>query len=275
MKIAPLFAALVLPLAAHPDPRHTLEEINSHLAQTPEDQELLRQKAQVYLSTGNPGEAAAIFLALQKLGPDEPANLLLDARVALAKDERESSAAKARALVARHARFDRGWKFLAQAEESVGRRDAALAAMLRYLEISAHPEPGEVLTCAGWLQGRGATGDLETAVAVLDGGLAKAGCLSGLHHKAIEIELGLGHYDSALRRIDALAARFRPSVDLSLKRADILEKAERFKEAADACDSALALMDALPATRKRSDAFQQQFAAMAKRKAANLEKPGS
>ena len=275
MKIAPLFAALVLPLAAHPDPRHTLQEIDSHLAQAPEDQELLRQKAQLYLSTGNPTEAAAIFLALQKLGPDEPANLLLDARLALSRDERESAAAKARALVTKHSRFDKGWKFLAQAEESAGRRDAAIAAILRYLEITVYPEPGEVLTAVGWLQGRSAAGDAEAAVAVLDGGLAKTGCLSGLHHKAIEIELGLGRYDSSLRRIDALAARFRPSVDLSLRRADVLEKANRFREAAQACDSALALLDALPATRKRSDAFQQQFAAMAQRKAANLQKLGS
>ncbi|WP_052574083.1 hypothetical protein [Haloferula sp. BvORR071] len=275
MRISLLLALLPLALSAHPDPRHTLDELNAHLAQAPNDQELLRQKAALYLSINQLAEAATISTQLLQLGPDSPENQLVDARLALAKDERDSAVAKARAIVARQPKFTDGLLFLAHAEDTAGHRDHAIAAMRAYLEHAVEPGPSEVLTCAAWLQARGQSGDAEAAVAVLDLGLAKIGCLSGLHHKAIEIELSLGRYDDALRRLDALAARFRPSVDLSLRRAAILENASRFKDAADACDSALALLDALPGPRKQSPAFRQQFEAIAARKAANLQKSGA
>jgi predicted Zn-dependent protease len=274
VRIIPLLALVPLVLAAHPDPRHTFEEIQSHLAQSPNDPELLRQKAGVYLDVNQPDEAAAVVAILLQLGPEDPENLLVDARITLAKGEKEAAAIKARALVARHAKHERAWRFLATAEEAAGRRPEAIAALRTFLDLSTHPGPSEVLTCAGWLQERGATGDAEAAIAVLDQGLAKIGCLTGLHHKAIEIELGLGRYDPALRRIDALTARFRPSVDLSLRRAEILEKAGRFQEAAAACDAALALLDILPASRKLSDGYRRQFEAVTKRKAENLERAG-
>lgn len=262
-------------MSAHPDPRHSFEEIEAHLAESPNNQELLRQKAGVYLSINQAEEAAAVAALVLQLGPEDPENLLVDARITLAKGEKEAAAIKARALVARHPQHEAAWRFLGTAEELAGHRSEAIAALRKFLNLSTHPGPSEVLTCAGWLQERGEAGDVEEAIAVLDQGLARIGCLTGLHHKAIEIELGLGRYDSALGRIDALTARFRPSVDLSLRRADILEKAGRFKEAAAACDSALALLEMLPSARKKSDAYQRQFEAVAKRKAEDLEKAAS
>lgn len=272
VKIVALLFLLPLVLGAHPDPRHTFEEIEAHLAKSPNDPELLRQKAGVYLAVNQPDQAAAIVALLLQLGPEDPENLLVDARITLAKGEKESAAAKTRALVAKHGKHEAAWRFLATAEDAAGHRAEAIAALCKFLDISTHPGPSEVLTCAAWLQERAAPGDADAAITVLDQGLARIGCLTGLHHKAIEIELGLGRHDAALKRIDALTARFRPSVDLSLRRAEILEKAGRFKEAAAACDSALALLDMLPASRKQSDGYKRQFEAVSKRKAEDLEK---
>lgn len=276
MKITAFLAALLLlpTLAAHPDPSHTLEHLEEHLAETPDDQALLRQKAGLLITTGHPDEARAVVSRLLELGADQPENLLVEARLLRGRKDPGGTVAKARSLVAGHPKFAAGWKFLAESEDAVGRRDEAITAMRRFLDISAKPGPTEVLTCAAWLEERGAPGDAEAAVSVLDLGLAKIGCLTGLQHKAIGIELELGRHDSALRRIDALTARFRPSVALSLRRADILEKAGRFQEAVAACDSALALLDALPASRKNRPAYREQSDAVTKRKAENMAKPG-
>lgn len=272
MKTAALLVLLPLVLSGHPDPRHTMGEIEAHLAQSPNDPELLRQKAGVYLDVNQPEEAAKVSALLLQLGPEDPENLLVEARITLAKGEKDSAAAKARAIVAKHPKHELAWRFLATTEELAGHRDEAIAAMRTHLDLSTHPGPGDVLTCAAWLQEGGTASDLDAAIAILDQGLARIGCLTGLHHKAIEIELGLERYDAALRRIDALTARFRPSVDLSLRRAEILERAGRFKEAAAACDDALAMLDILPAVRKQSDGFRQQFEAVSQRKAEDLGK---
>ena len=264
----PFLAALLIPLAltAHPDPSHTLEQLEEHLTETPDNQELLRQKADLFLSTHHPELARPVVDRLLALDSKQPENLLLDARVCRSKKD-TATRAKAANLVKSHPKFAQGWLFLSQVEDEKGHRKEAIAALRQALDLSVKPSPADVLTCAAWLEKRG---DKTEAIAVLDQGLAKIGVLTGLHQKAIELEVPLGHYDSALRRVDALTARYRPSVAYSLQRADILESAGRFKEAAAACDSALALLDVMSASRKSAPAWKDQFEMVSQRKAKNL-----
>lgn len=274
MKLSLLFlAAFMLPLglSAHPDPSHTLEQLEEHLTKTPDDQELLRQKADLFLSTNHPELARPVVDRLLALDPKKPENLLLDVRVCRAKKD-TATRRKAAELVRAHPKFAPGWLFLAHVEEDKGHRTEAIAAMHQAIDLSAKPSPTDVLTCAGWLEKRG---DKTEAVAILDQGLAKLGVLTGLHQKAIEIEVPLGHYDSALRRLDAMTARFRPSVALSLQRADILESAGRYKEAAASCDNALALLDVMPAAKKSNAAWKKQVETVSQRKAKNLVRAGA
>jgi len=160
-----------------------------------------------------------------------------------------------------------GLLFLARVEDERGNSKEAIAAMRQALDLSAKPSPTDVLSCAVWLD---KSGDKTSAITALDQGLAKLGVLTGLHQKAIQLEVPLGHYDSALRRVDAMITRFRPSVAFSLQRADILESAGRFKDAAASCDSALALLDIMPVARKTDAAWKQQFEAVSLRKEKNL-----
>jgi predicted Zn-dependent protease len=268
--------ALLIPAAlhAHPDPSHTLAELDAHLIETPDDQETLRRKAELLLDTGNPAAASPVIGRLLVLDARHADNLLLDARLAYAKGAKDESKAKARSLLNLKPEHAEAWNFLSRLEEEGGHRDAAIAAKRRYLGLTTKPGPSDVLTCAAWLNERHGPGDDESALAILDAGLARLGCLSGLHYAAIPLELELGLHDSALRRIDVLVARYRPSVDLAMRRAQILEHARRYKEAAEACDSAIALLDALPSARKRNAAYQEVLADISKRKADNLLKAG-
>ena len=272
MKHALLLAALLIaPLSAHPDPRHTLDEIEAHLLEKPGDPDLLLRKADMLLLTMQLEAAEQVVADLRKVEPDRAEVLLMDARLSLDLGKQGEVVEKARSLVVRHPRSAEAWKFLARAEEASSQRQQAIAAMRKHIDLAAKPGPSDTLLCAGWLQ---EGGDPAAAVKVIDQCLAKVGCLSGLQHKAIGIEMELERYDSALRRIDALEARFRPAIDLSLKRAEILAKAGRFREAASACDSALALLDALPSSRKRGEAYQQYVALVTARKAENERMAG-
>jgi len=274
MKLSLSFlTAFLLPLvlSAHPDPSHTLEQLEEHLAQKPDDQELLRQKADLFLATHHPELARPVVDRLLALDSKKPEHLLLDARVCRAKKD-TGTRRKAAELVKAHPRFSPGWLFLAQIEDEKGHRKEAIVAMRQALDLSSKPSPSDVMTCAAWLEKRG---DKTDAVAVLDQGVAKLGVLTGLHQKAIELEVALGHYDSALRRIDAMTARFRPSVALSLQRADILESAGRYKEAAASCDSAIALLEVMPAAKKASAAWKAQVGTVSQRKAKNLARAGA
>lgn len=263
-----IFLLPILPLSAHPDPSHTLEQLEEHLAVTPDDSVVLRQKATLLLSTEHPDLARPIVDHLLTLHDGQPEDLLLDARTRHAEND-GSAPAKASALVAACPEFAPGWSFLARIEEEQGHRGPAIAALRRTLDLSPHPSPTDVLTCAAWLEERG---DYPAAIAILDQGLARIGVLAGFHQKAIALEIKLGRFDAALHRIDLLAARFRPSVELSSQRAAIFEKAGRYPEAAASYDSALALLNAMPASRKSDDSYRGRFEIIAKRKAECLAK---
>lgn len=270
MKHALLFAALLtFPIAAHPDPRHTLDEIEEHLQETPNDPELLMRKADLFLQTKSFDEAAEIIAKLLESQPKNPELLMLDARLLLDLEKNEEAASKMSVLTEAHPRNAEAWRLRARAEEAREQREVAIMAMSKHMELAAKPNPGDALMAAGWLEEKG---DAAGAVKILDQCLSKVGCLSGLHQKAIGLEIGLERYDSALRRIDALEARFRPSLELSLKRAEILEKAKRFDEAANACDSALALLEAQPSAKKRGVVYQHHFQVLSTRKAENQKK---
>lgn len=270
MKRALLFATfLICPLAAHPDPRHTLDEIEEHLQEKPGDPELLMRKADLFLQTRQFDAASEIIAKLLETRSNNPDLRLLEIRLLLDQEKAEEAAAKASVLTEAHSRNAEAWRLRALAEEARGRRQEAIVAMGTHMDLAAKPNPGDALLGAGWMAEKG---DPAGAVKILDQCLSKVGCLSGLQQKAIGLEMELGRHDSALRRIDALEARFRPSVDLSLKRAEILEKAERFSDAAAACDSALALLEAQPSSRKRGVVFQHHLQLVSKRKAANETK---
>lgn len=268
-------ALLMLPTAtsfAHESPSHNLKQLELHLAETPDDPDLLRQKAAILLEKRHPKMAAKVVRKLMESAPDVPENRLLQVRLDAASGEDAQALTDASALVESHPKFAPGWNTLADLEATAGSRDKAIAAKSRYLELQPKPDPSDVMTCAGWLRDRAGSGDAQAAIKVLDRGLARLGCLTGFHEMAISLEMGTGDYDSALRRIDVLEARYRPTVALSLRRADILEKACRYPAAAAACDSALALLDLQSPTRKATPEFKEQRDAVTRRNAENLTK---
>jgi len=259
---------LVSPIHAHPDPSHTLEEIDRHLADSPDDPDLLKRKAELFLQTGHVRDAIPIAVRLLTISPDDPTVLLLQARVSMVRGKQEDALKRLEEINRRFPTFGEGWAVMAGMLHSTGHTDEAIAAKLRQLETRDHTGPGDILNAVAWLGERGNPGDAETSVTLLDQGIASFGNVIELQRTAIRLECSLARYDTALRRVDTLVARYRPSVAFSLLRADIHEAAGNHREAASACDSAIALLD----TETNNQALAPLRESIIRRKEMNLRK---
>lgn len=264
-----LAGALLVPSLseAHPSPSHTLDEINEHLEESPNDQAQLRSKAHILIVMGKFEDAHEIVHQLIHADPKNPENLLLDARITVLLEKNINGAiTEAESLTKSAPDFGPGWDFLADLLYQTGRKDKAIAAKKKYLEVSESKNPSDYLTCAAWLRDRGKAGDAQAAIEVLDQGTARIGVLTGLEQAAIALDLSLKQWNSALRRIDLLTARLRPNVDLASQRADILMQAGRFAEAAAAYDSAIAILKASPSWKRDPDGLEQRLAKLLEQK---------
>lgn len=142
---------------------------------------------------------------------------------------------------------------------ALARLDRHLEAADRYtLAIDHEPvsNPEHYLERAQALR---AAGDehRERALRGLDAGMDRLGLVVALAMCAIEIEVDLGRYDSALARVDRLAARSPRQETWLAKRGEILEVAQRPEEAHGSYLRMLTEIDNLPAQRRRTSAMTQ------------------
>ncbi|RYD30550.1 MAG: hypothetical protein EOP87_16470, partial [Verrucomicrobiaceae bacterium] len=108
---------LALPLAAHPDPRHTLEHLEEHLKESPDNPQLLAQKVELLMDTEHLDLARPVCDRLLEVAPGKREFLLLDAKVTLEERDTASALGKTRAITAANPDFAAGWKFLSRVEE--------------------------------------------------------------------------------------------------------------------------------------------------------------
>lgn len=257
---------------AHPSPSHTLDEINAHLEDSPNDPALLRDKAETLITMNRLGEARDISNQLLKAAPTEPENLYLAAKLTLLNGDSAQALAQTENLTRTTPGFAPGWNLHADLLYQATRRDEAIVAKQKYLQISETQDAAEYVTCAAWLRERGRPGDPQAAIVLLDQGVARIGVLMGLEQAAIEIDLSLKQWDSALHRLNILTARFRPSADLNVQRANILMQAGRFQEAASAYDAAIAILQASPSANRKPEQLIPRIAALQEQKQAALSK---
>ena len=118
--------------------------------------------------------------------------------------------------------FERGRACLA-----LGRIDRAARDFGRAIAGMPQPRPEHVIARRDALL---ALGRLSDAVAALDEGMARLGPIPSLELPAVELDLDLGRYDRALRRLDTLLAQRTNPVWVA-RRGDVLVQAGRPTEA--------------------------------------------
>ena len=103
------------------------------------------------------------------------------------------------------------------------------------------PRPEHVIERHSALLARGKPAE---AVRALDEGIARLGPLPSLALPAVDLEIGLQRWDSALARLDALLRQAPNNAAWMARRADVLERAGRFDEARAERARALQQIDA-------------------------------
>lgn len=239
-----LALASALPAVAHPDAAHSLAELERHLAETPDVPNLHLRKAELLIRRSHPNAARPSVERALALAPEDPETVLLQVRLAHAEKDLPQALAAARETTRRFPDFAAGWKWLARIEKENGGTDEAITAKLRHLSFPDSVDPGDFLTAAAWLRERNGGGDAVLALDTLDQAVARFGPIITVQQTAIQLEISLSRYDPALARVAAMVRKYGPAASSSLLRADIHEAAGRHAEAASACDSAIALIDA-------------------------------
>lgn len=132
--------------------------------------------------------------------------------------------------------------------EAVGEYD-------RLIGLLPHPAPEYYIERA---EAEAAQGDsrVPAALAGLDQGIRKLGPVLSLQEPAIELELRLKNWESALARLDTLARWLAPE-RLWRRRGEILSLAGRGDEATDAFRRSLEAVAQMPARRRNAPAMRQ------------------
>ncbi len=97
-----------------------------------------------------------------------------------------------------------------------------------------------------------AMGKTDEAIRSLDEGIRKMGPLVTLQLPAIDLEVAAKRYDAAIARIDAVSARLQRKETWLFRRAEILRQAGRETAAKANYRDALAAIDRLPPTHRRT-----------------------
>lgn len=260
-----LAAALVMGAAAtaHPSPEHKIEELESHLRESPSDPEMRIAYAAQLRKMDRFGDAEKQLLLVETLAPDHPGAALERARIAYYRNGDTAVAASlAEGLLKRHSRHAPAWDFLGQLRKKEGKTDEAIECYRRYIALSKELRAGDFTDLASMLSARGNPGDKEEAIEVLDQGVEKVGELAGIHLMASEIERSIGRHEAASRRFDKLAARYRPRPEWSRRKGEILLEAGRNQEAASSFDAALAMVRAMPPKRRADPEVRKLEAAL-------------
>ncbi|MEO8218977.1 MAG: hypothetical protein ABI718_18025 [Acidobacteriota bacterium] len=128
---------------------------------------------------------------------------------------------------------------------------AAASDYARAIELSAQPEPEWYRDLSAALA---ESAHPEAALAALDSGIARLGPVVTLELPAIDLDLSMRNVDSALFRIDRLAAQSQRKEVWIVRRADILQAAGRGGEARSAYSEALRNIQSLPSAQRNRKA---------------------
>ncbi len=132
----------------------------------------------------------------------------------------------------------------------LGRRLEAAQDYSKAIAGAAQPQPETFLERSQALTGEGQA-YFEEALRGLDEGIKKLGPLVVLQLYAIDVELKRKRFDTALARLESVAAQSPRKETWLARRGEILQQAGRLKEAREAYQEALKAMAALPPARRQ------------------------
>lgn len=239
---------------AHESLLRNIEVVTKAIEQAPEDAALYLQRAELHRLHRDWDAARFDLRQVASLSGDPTVTDLHVGLVSHEEGRPDRALEPLSRYLERYPRRAVAWISRARALAALGRPLDAAADYTRALQL--RPTPELYLERAKTLA---EAGDDYRGLALkgLDEGIAKLGPLPGFVHRGIDLELQLGDWDSALRRIDQATEGAPPNVSWLVCRAEILELARRPDEAVGAYEAAREAVLHLPEHRRRTPMNQE------------------
>lgn len=249
-----------VPSAQAHEPDARIDAITAALASTPiptggPRARLLAKRAELALEAG--GELADALIdaeAAVQADPGDPALEVLRARAYLEAGEPAFAATLLAALVSCGEGGAPLWSLYGRAASEAGESAIAADALARSIDATPRPAARAYVALSA---ARARAGDEDGARAALDRGEARLGPVVGLIDAQVELELGRGRPEEALRSFDRHDEAVRRAPGAHARRGLLLHAAGRDADAAEEGRRGLAVLDALPDARRRAPALRQ------------------
>jgi predicted Zn-dependent protease len=253
---------------AHDEPSEQIDDLAAAVHHAPRDAALRLRRAELLRQVGRYRECAEDLARAERLAPGDPAVDFTRGLLYLDTGEPARARAALDRLLSRAPDHGEALVLRARASLAIGERaqatrdyDHALATLHR-VTADHYSERAGLETTAP-----------ESALRILDLGIARFGPISSLEDQAIALEVGLGRHDAALARLDLLAPQFDRKAPVLVRRAELLAQAGRLAEARVASLEALASLDSLPPRQRESGAMADLVSRAQALLARELESP--
>jgi len=246
-------------LLAHPELDQQIASTTALIEIDPDDPQLYLQRGELHRIHEDWPAAQADFRHARKLRPDLAVVDFLVGKLKLEAGHPKQALASLDRFLVQEPGHARARITRARTLVVLGKPLAAAGEYTRALGCFGErdrPEPAHYLERARALADAGDE-HLGAAVAGLDEGLARLGKPVTLQLFAIELEIGRGHHDAALARLDEIASRANRKESWLLRRGEILEAAGRNDQARAAYTDALAAVGLLSAGRRGTRAVSR------------------
>jgi tetratricopeptide (TPR) repeat protein len=250
--------AAVGPSLAHPEVDRQISDLTRRMERDGASAELYLRRAELHRVHRDRKAALADLSRARKADPGLAIVDYFVARIELESGKLKPAAKHIERFLGEQPAHAGGLTIRARIAMEQGRTADAIRDFSRAIDGShdARPDPALYLERARAQATLG--GDaIAAAIEGLDQGAARLGRPITLLQYAIELELERGNHEGAIDRIDRLAANAARQEGWHLRRAEIYEDAGRPEEARRQFEAALAAVDRLPESRRRSRAMQR------------------
>ena len=246
----------MMPLSAraHGDLHERIANVTSEIGHNPTNARLFLVRGELQREHEDWPAAEADFARAEKLDPQLAAADLCRARLLTDSGKLAAARAKFDQYLVRCPKDGPALVARARLLVRLGERNLAAADFTRALALIGEPQPEFFLERA---QAQVADGQVDAALRGLDEGMKVLGPIVTLQLYAIDLELGLKHFDAALGRLQTVIEQSPRKENWLVRRAEIQVAAGKLAEARESYQSALAAIEELPARLQNSDAMMQ------------------
>lgn len=231
-----------------------IDYLNKALEQTPADPVLRFELANLHGLHGDTELALEDLEKVDALAPGKfPTDLIRGEAFLVTHNFAKAKEALDRQLVS-HPETSRAWVLRARAEQELGQLEASLADYREALKRTRSLEPDLVEEVANALA---AAGNKEEAAQVLTAGIEKLGKIPSLVLRAVDLDIEMKNFDTALRRIERARQEAPRPEPWMARRAEVFAQAGRIEEARAAWKELLARLGSLPDDERSSRAMTQ------------------